>query len=315
MTHVFVIHTHRDSNQIRRLVSALKSQLPNSIVLVSHDVAGEAIDQESITACGATVLRGRGGRGDFTILDGYRDAIRWLQASGIAYDWISNLSGQDFPARPLAEFERRLRDASADGFLTYFDALKQEPPTARSMGWSPETGYERYYFQYRKIKSTLSFAERVPLRYIRKTVAVLTTSIRINPSYGLMVGRKAARTPFHPSFTCYAGSYWGTIRRECADYLLKFCDDNQEVVAYYRRVLVPDESFIQTVLVNNKSFRIENDNFRYIDFSGSHHGRPKTLALSDAEAIRASGAHFCRKLESGPSDSLYALLEREIARL
>lgn len=312
VNHVFVIHTHRDISQIKRLVATLKSQLPNSIVLVSHDIHGEPIEADDISACGAILLRGRGGRGDFSILDGYMDAIRWLKASRIQYDWISTLSGQDFPTRPLVELDTLLRESSLHGFLQYFDALKPASLQGRSMSWSPETGDERYYFQYKNLKSRLSFAERVPLRYIRKAAASWSKSIRINPSYGLMLGKRSDHTPFKGDFRCYAGGYWATIRRECAEYLVYFSDNNKNIVDYYRKVLVPDESFIQTVLVNNRSFRFESNNFRYVDFTGSRHGRPKTLVSADLKSIRGSDAYFCRKLESGASDSLYVMLDYQI---
>ena len=39
----------------------------------------------------------------------------------------------------------------------------------------------------------------------------------------------------------------------------------ESAAAYYRRTVVPDESLVQTVLVNSGRFRLVNDNRRYAD--------------------------------------------------
>jgi hypothetical protein len=118
-----------------------------------------------------------------------------------------------------------------------------------------------------------------------------------------MVGLPAAQTPFTAEFRCYAGSYWHTIRRRCVDYLLEFFERRPDVVRYFRKVLIPDESFVHTVLANNPDFRFLNDNRRYIDMGGSRHGHPKFLTEGDIPQFAGQRYVFARKIEwtSGPA--------------
>ncbi len=54
------------------------------------------------------VLLHQGGYGDFSHLDRYLAAVDWLDANGIEYGWLENLTGQDYPLRPIAEIEDAL---------------------------------------------------------------------------------------------------------------------------------------------------------------------------------------------------------------
>ena len=49
----------------------------------------------------------------------------------IAYDWLTNLSGQDFPIASLAGFAERLDKTDADSSLHHFDAIEQDPASMR----------------------------------------------------------------------------------------------------------------------------------------------------------------------------------------
>jgi hypothetical protein len=150
-------------------------------------------------------------------------------------------------------------------------------------------------------------AERALLRVPRVALERLSAPYRINTSYGLMVGRRADPAPFNADFRCYAGSYWHTIRRRCAEHLLDFVDAEPELVAYLQRVLVPDECFFQTVLANHPGFRFINDNRRYFDMRGARHGHPKVMTEEDMPKFLGGRYVFARKFawSNGP-----ALLDR-----
>ena len=71
----------------------------------------------------------------------------------------------------------------------------------------------------------------------------------------LSFGRRVEALPFSQDFELHGGSYWHTIRRECGEVLLDFVDENPTIVDYFRHVILPDETFIQT-RSNTKRFRI-----------------------------------------------------------
>ena len=228
----------------------------------------------------------------------------------IDYDWLTNLSGQDYPVSSLAEFSRELSQSPHDGFLHHFDVLKQDPQEMSPMAWPARHGYDRYYYQYTKLKNDLNIAERAALRIPRLAIERLTDKLRINTAYGLMIGRPPDRNPFTPQFRCYAGSYWHTIRRRCADHLLEFFETNPKIVGYFRKVLIPDESFVQTILANHAEFRFANDNRRYFDMRGSRLGHPKVLTEGDIPQFAGRRYVFARKIEWACGPTMFDKLDR-----
>jgi hypothetical protein len=125
-----------------------------------------------------------------------------------------------------------------------------------------------------------------------------------------MVGRRADPAPFNADFRCYAGSYWHTIRRRCADYLLDFVEREPTLLDYLKRVLVPDECFFQTVLVNQPGFRFVNDNRRYFDMRGARHGHPKVMTEADMPKFLGGRYFFARKFEWSSGTALLDKLDR-----
>jgi hypothetical protein len=308
---LFLIQSHRDPDQLSRLARILRQGCPQSVVLISHNELAQDLSPSIFDGDPHIhIIRGRGGRGDFALLDGYLAALRWLRESKIDYDWLTNLSGQDYPASSLAEFSRELSQSSHDGFLHHFDALGQDPQEMSPMVWPRGRGYKRYYYQYTKLKDDLSLVERAALRIPRLVVEGVTDKLRINTVYGLMIGRPAKRVPFKAEFRCYAGSYWHTIRRRCADYLLEFSESNPDIVEYFRNVLLPDECFLQTILVNCPDFRFVNDNRRYVDFRGSRLGRPRLLTEGDIPHFAGQRYVFARKIERASGPALFDKLDR-----
>jgi hypothetical protein len=311
MRHLFLIQTHKDPDQLARLARVLRKGDPNSIVLVSHNVNAAPLPPSCFAGdTGIYVIRGRGGRGDFEILDGYLGALRWLRDNKIEYDWLTNLSGQDYPVASLSEFSRELSQSSHDGFLHHFDVLRQDAHEMSPMEWPARHGFDRYYYQYTTVKQALSIAERAALRIPCIATRRLTDRLRMYTAFGLTVGRLAVQTPFTAEFRCYAGSYWHTIRRRCTDYLLEFSESEPAVVEYFRRVLIPDESFVHTVLANHRAFRFVNDNRRYYDMRGSRRGHPKLLTDGDIPRIAGRQYVFARKFEWTNGPALFDRLDR-----
>lgn len=308
MRPLFLIQSHKDPAQLARLARVLRQGCPDSIVLISHDMRATPL---SAAVFGGDpnvhVIDGQGGRGDFAIVAGYLAALHFARER-FDYDWVTNLSGQDYPVSSLATFTDELAKADHDGFLHHFDALAQHADEMRPMAWPPGHGDTRYSFQYRKLKNTLSLAERAALKLPRVALDVLDAPYRINTAYGLQFGRRAATTPFNEQFRCYAGSYWHTIRRRCADYLVDFADAQPQVTDYLRNVLIPDECFVQTVLANEPRFRFINDNRRYYDMRGSWRGHPKALTEADAPDFLGGRYVFARKFDT-PNDTLFDRLD------
>ena len=310
---LFLIQSHRNPAQISQLVATLRTGCPGSHVVISHDDRSPPLDPAMFGNDDRVHLTtGRGGRGDFLIVDGYLSALKFIRDRGIDFEWLVNLSGSDYPVSSLRTLSEELAATGTDGFLHHFDVLKEDPREMAPMFWPQGHGRDRYYFQYRKLSDTLSATQRKVLAAPRIAMERLSLPYRLNTAYGLLVGREARQAPFSTDFRCYAGSYWHTLRRKCCDYLLDFAQEKPGIVDYFRHVLIPDEAFFQTVLVNNRAFNFTNDNRRFYDMRGSRHGHPKVLREADLPEFTTGAYFFARKIEAESGESIYEKLN-EIA--
>jgi hypothetical protein len=67
--------------------------------------------------------------------------------------------------------------------------------------------------------------------------------------------------------------------------------------------------FFQTLVMNSPfGERVLGKNFRYVQWPAHGARNPEVLAEGDLARIVQSGAHFCRKIDSGTSAALVARL-------
>jgi hypothetical protein len=283
------VESHTLPGQLERLVRHLVEASPDPVVVVNHD----SRSTDDLTAVsrlpGVRIVRSPGGYADFSHVRRYLQTLDWLVAESIPFDWVSNLSGQDYPLRPVADAEAELGAGQVDGYLQWFPAFDPSSP------WGPALGRSRYEFRHRRLGRVGPRARDV----LRATQAVnyVQPLVRVNVATGLSVGTRRRRTPFGPGFECYGGSLFCTLGRDAATYLQGYASERPDLVAYYESTLSPAESFIQTVLVNAGRFTFDPDCRRYFDFRRTKHNHPKVMTVDDLPRMLASGADFGRKFD------------------
>ena len=128
------------------------------------------------------------------------------------------------------------------------------------------------------------------------------------------VGFRARRPPFTPERLCYAGWMWVNLNARCVPSILDFVDANSAFVKYFHRTHVPDESFIHTILLNDKSLKIKNDPLRFVHW-GEHKHPTSPELLKDMRALRLaidSQQPLGRKFDDTTDLSLIAVLDERI---
>ncbi|BDA70283.1 hypothetical protein CAL7716_044490 [Calothrix sp. PCC 7716] len=68
---------------------------------------------------------------------------------------------------------------------------------------------------------------------------------------------------------------------------------------YYKKTILPEESLVQTILVNSGKFNLFSHHKIYDDYSkcASINGSPKTLTIEDYPKIITGEFFFARKFE------------------
>lgn len=118
----------------------------------------------------------------------------------------------------------------------------------------------------------------------------------------------------------YKGSAWWCVTQELLEYVIDIYDHTPAVKQYFRDSFCPAETLIQTIVFNTPQWAS-----RCILTKGEYPGLDaltplhfidynpviKVMDESDFERLIESGKMFCRKVISGRSDQLIALLETD----
>lgn len=116
----------------------------------------------------------------------------------------------------------------------------------------------------------------------------------------------------------YKGAdYWG-ISQQLASYIYNMYQSHPEIYRYFKDSFAPSETMLQTIAFNSGEWRK-----RCILWEGEYPGLAaltplhfiiydpviKVMDETDHETLMASGKMFARKLRTGESDQLVALLD------
>ena len=300
----YLVQSHCDPAQVLRLVGTVRRSSPGAQVLVVHDGRTVELDPgpfRELPGVEVLVRHERVARGEWSVLSPLLAGLKEL--AGWSFDWLVYLSGQDYPVRPLADFEAELATTRCDGFLSWWNVLGPESP------WRPRQGRTRYYSQYRRLPDwTMG-----PLKAARFLGKV--SPLRFHLHYGPFVGWEPRRNPFEEPVRCYGGWQWWTLSRPAVEHLWQAVSSEDRLVRWFRRTVAPCEAMVQTVLVNSGRFELCPDNRRYTDFAGSRDGRPRTLTRDDLPRFAAGRFDFARKFEMARDPGLLDLIDSQVLGL
>lgn len=298
----YLLQTYKNPEQIYRLVNTIKTSNPNSIIILSHNYTYSQLDESKLEKhSDVYLLPVKTGRGDFSILREYLSAISWANKNNIDFDWFINLTGQDYPTQPLSSLESLLFQTHYDGFIEYFQVF------SNNKSWSVRQGMSRYLYRYRKILLNQPNWFKQLFKTM-KLINYLQHFVRIDSSYDLMLGVKV-KSPFNDKFICYGGSYFSILSKKCIQYLQKFSECNPHVIEHYQHTINPEESYIQTVLVNSQLFNFYNECKHHYDFYQSRHGAPAILTSKNSSVIKQKNYYFARKFDMNIDNKVLDILD------
>lgn len=276
----WIVLVHRSPGQVARLVRRLEA--PDDGIFVHVD---RAVPLDPFTAAfkraGAQaelLPRHRSRWSTYGIVSSTLEGVRAALDHGA--DYISVISGQDYPIKPVGSLRAHLEASSGAGFMLFF-ALPNPDWTV------PEAGMSRLNRRHYRFGR---FSLRLPNRF----------------------------TPFIPlrqmplGYEPYAGSNWWTLPRECAAYVIQFLDEHPGFVRFYQRAAFPAESLFQTVLLNSPlRERIRFNDLRHIVWrQGDSH--PATLGLGDLPELERSTAFLARKFDAERDPGLLDAIDQRL---
>lgn len=301
---VYLILAHHQPRQLIRLIGTLRTGSPDAAIVLHHDAKSPLPDSRTLKELNVHLVEHRitVGWADASQVDALLESLREVLGKFV-FSWLTVLSGQDYPLRPLSLIEDDLRHSSCHAFVKA----------------APAGPYRsRYYLRYRTLPR-FAYAHRVPaslrraFNWGRRQLNLTQRWVRIEGgprNSPLRLGLFSRNHPFDETFVCYKGSDWFVLSHEAAAYLLDFGQKNPKVLEHYRHTFIPSESYYQTVLYNAKNLRICNDHRRFILWDDNRLAHPVTLTMEHFDALTESGKDFGRKFDMDVDASVLDALDR-----
>jgi len=197
----------------------------------------------------------------YSIVQATLNGFEEIVASGVQYDYINLLSGQDYPIKPMPHIHNFLAGNPGKIFmhsLSVTDEWQEAIPR-----------FTRYHLLNYNFKG----------KYFIERLANAVLPARKLPEQMKLMGR----------------SQWFTASRTAIVYILDHIKNHPETVRVFKNSWAPDESIFQTILYNSPHKKdMVNDNLLYVDWSAGG-ASPKVMTMDDAEKLRQSDKLFARK--------------------
>ena len=280
-TVVFLVASHTRPAQLARLAGRLLGDSERARVVVHHDPTGAPLERARLAHPRLTFVPDPAPVrwGDFSQVAMFLRGARHALAT-TSFDWLVTLSGQDYPLRPVGELEAFLGETERDGFIE--GAPVAVPPLGRRLTGRGDEFARRYLYRWRAVRAAPPWPRR-----LRREL----------PDGRLLVARPRVRLPFDAAFRCHRGADWFTLSRRAVAAAVAAADARPDLVAHYRATVLPTESFVQTLLHNDRSLDLSPDYARFTRWRpGAAH--PEVLTSADLDALRASPAFFARKFDA-----------------
>ena len=201
----------------------------------------------------------------YSFLNAVLQSVKEVTQTGIAYDFITVMSGQDYPIKPVESLLGQLEKNKGRNYVCF--------ETGTEWWDHAISRVNRYHF------TNFDFRGRYRIQFFLN--AFLPTR-KFPLPYKLYGGPRAM---------CM------TITPECAAYLVDFIEKDKKLRRFIRFTWGPDEFVIPT-LVMNSPFKdsVINDNFYYIDWSAGG-SNPKILRVEDYNKLMATDKFMARKFD------------------
>ena len=328
----YIILAHKDPDQVKRLVESLDKDA----VFIFHICKNtpDSVFQEFKTSLNGEqhffCERVRSFWGEIGLVQATLNALNELINSGLTYDYVHLLSGQDFPIKSNEERNNFLEQHKGTEFLLHWKFYPIDPNDKESLEgnpWAASKHYQtkrltHYYIRHKGKKfvipekydtslKEMSFPKAL-INFISKTPSYLKGN---EFRYKLKEFSLTRSLPYPkplPDIQFWGGSHWFSITAKAAKYLVEFDSKDTFLKKFYEQVLLPDESYFQTVLLNSPLKKnVEKSNLREIVFPPKA-ANPLFLEDEHFDLLKNSKALFARKFDKDLSERLLNRIEQEL---
>jgi len=285
----YIISCYKLPEQVVRLIKVLNTA-PGAFFLVHIDKKSPAtysqqIKRELFGLSNVVFLKRHNCYwGDFGHVRATVKAINYLVDSNTAFDYLTVLTGQDYPIKSNHYITKFLGNKSKS-YIDYFPLPSKK--------WA-NGGMDR-------VEDLI-----INIRGKRVNVPRKVSDLVHSKLLKLDIAKQK-------DFKFYGGSSYFTLSIKHTRYIYHYLSKHKDYMRFFSKTYISDEIFFQTLLLNSKyKHEITNNNLRLIDWSGPV-DYPTILESKDINKIMVSKELFARKFDITKDKAILDKLDKIIA--
>lgn len=229
MNLAYLIAAHNTPNHLCKLINALNS--PNVKFFIHIDRKSDiSLFKQDINHENVVFIPSRISVywGEFSQVQATINLIKAALTSKNNFDYLIFISGSDYPLK------------SADYINDYF--TQRAGTEFINLVEVPNEKVKKHINRFYKYRPQMLYDYKF-YRIIRRVLDILINQV---------LHRKRDYKKVLQKLKPYAGSSWWALSADACYYILFFIETNPKIVKFFRNVLMPDESFFQTIIGNSK---------------------------------------------------------------
>ena len=240
--------------------------------------------------------------GTFNLVKATLEAINVIGKTGLEFDYVMFLSGQDYLIKTNAYIKRFLQINQGKEFIEYFSL----PYSQWKKGGFPRIEYWHIFWndQYFCINDKY---------YCIPENGEFKSTI-VSSLYSFLISRLVKKRKLPEGFAIYGGSQFWCLTGECIKWINIFVKQNPKFVKRFNYTYCADEIFFQTLILNSPfKDKVVNDSLKYIDWGDEINAyHPLILEKKDFEKIRQSEKLFARKFDQSKDSDILDMIDKMI---
>jgi hypothetical protein len=327
----YIITCHKNSRQVLRLINRLNTP-NNTIVLHISKTCEKGFYEEmkyGIKAYNNVFLckREDGTHNGFGIVKGMINGLQLLFKKQREFEYVNLISGQDYPIKSNKEISNFFELNKGKQYLDFFPVYPKEWMNYEYDNfWGPDRTrfrVDRHHFKISgKVRSIPELGDNrlisdalIPTikTFLKKSNQYIKQRrwwLELQLLYWSRVLPKRRKIP--TDFEIFGSKTWWSISNEAAAFVLHEHLNNKRYQNFFKYTLIPDEMYVQTILLNSKFAEtcINNDLRNIQWFEGDLH--PVVFKAENIDRFKETTDLFARKFDIEVDSKILDLIDEEI---
>ncbi len=286
---------HTDADAVFRLARQVQTLSPEASVLLRHD-QDDYITADQARDVGAHLLRSdiKVVWGGWSMTQAVMEAF--AEARELGADYYVLITGQDYPIRHLADWEREVAGSGADALIGEMEQ-SLNPDLYRYKWREP-------FLAPRWVPVVVDRAAAyLWSRHVGRLLRPAVIAYRNGRDHRWALGRRRLSLAFgkEPPIPLVNGSGWMTLSAQALDRVLLLHRRDSEVRRFFETTRVADEMYIASLVHGQADLRVLRRPTSYARFLGD---TPSPVWVDVAELVQArqTQAAFVRKVSATADD-------------